>query len=135
MNTTRTLPVDRLTVDALNRGCACHNVDRARLMHALATEQGVAESWLAERPNLFSGRALYVAQAHLDAMAGLAAAMRRVVCLPGWQARASGLTRPAPSATTGTGETQPKAPAIEALDALSEMGFDPTHFQFGAAAR
>ena len=87
MNTTRTLPVDRLTVDALNRGCACHNVDRARLMHALATAQGVAESWLAERPNLFSGRALYVAQAHLDAMAGLAAAMRRVVCLPGWQAR------------------------------------------------
>ena len=44
-------------------------------------------------------------------------------------------TRPAPSATIGTGESQPKAPAIEALDALSEMGFDTTHFQFGAAAR
>ena len=77
----------RAAADALNRGCACHNVDRARLLHALAAEEGVAEAWLAERPNLFSGRALYVAQAHLDAMAGLAAAMHRVVRLPGWQAR------------------------------------------------
>ena len=77
----------RAAADALNRGCACHNVDRARLLRALTREEGVAESWLAERPNLFSGRALYVAQAHLEAMAGLVAAVRRVVRLPGWQAR------------------------------------------------
>ena len=77
----------RAAADALNRGCACHNVDRARLLRALTREEGVAESWLAERPNLFSGRALYVAQAHLEVMAGLVAAVRRVVRLPGWQAR------------------------------------------------
>jgi len=42
---------------------------------------------------------------------------------------------PAPSAMTDAGDPQTKAPAIEALDALSAMGFDPTNFQFGAAAR
>ena len=44
-------------------------------------------------------------------------------------------TTPAPIATSGTGESQQKPPAIETLDALSEMGFDPTQFQFGANAR
>ena len=41
----------RAAADALNRGCACHNVDRARLLHALAAEEGVAEAWLAAHPD------------------------------------------------------------------------------------
>ena len=77
----------RAAAEALNCGCACHNVDRARLLRALAAEEGVAEAWLAERPSLFSGRALYVALTHLEAMAGLAAAVGRVVQLPGWRER------------------------------------------------
>ena len=92
----------RAAADALNRGCACHNVDRPRLLRALAVDEGVAEAWLAERPNLFSGRALYVATTHLETMAGLVAALRRLVRLPAWQervlARAPASARHAPLA-------------------------------------
>ena len=73
--------------EALNRGCACHNVDRPRLLRALAAEEGIAEAWLTERPCLFSGRAVYVAETHLRTMADLVAAVGRLVHLPGWRQR------------------------------------------------
>ena len=40
---------------------------------------------------------------------------------------------PVPAAPATAEESLPKQPVIESLDALAGMGFDPTHFQFGAA--
>lgn len=84
------LPIDcRDAAAFLNRGCVCSTVDHGRLRHALESEGGLSHTeLLATRPHLFSNTTVFVAEAHLQFMADLVAAVERVVVLPHWRARA-----------------------------------------------
>ena len=93
-STTVDLPADcRDAAAVLNRDCFCNSVDRERLRQALASGAGGGVS-LAEllvgRPHLFSQTQVYVAQAHLDFMAELIAAIERVVASDAWRERVLG---------------------------------------------
>lgn len=67
----------------LNRNCACLTVDRRRLQVEL--EKVLLPGMLAERPNLFAESLVFVAQAHLQQMAELAAAVDHLVRLPAYR--------------------------------------------------
>ncbi len=72
----------------LNRGCVCSSVDHERLRHALESEGGISHvELLATRPHLFSDTTVFVAEAHLQFMADLVAAIERVVALAPWRNR------------------------------------------------
>ena len=91
------LPPDcRDAAAVLNRGSICSSVDHERLRHALKSEvrsadgegSGLVYSDLLEsRPHLFSDTQVYVAEAHLQAMADLIETIERVVTLPAWHQR------------------------------------------------
>ena len=97
-STTAALPPDcRAAAAVLNRDCFCNSVDRERLRQALASGGGGGQGGgisLAEllvgRPHLFSQTQVYVAQAHLDFMAELIAAIERVVATDAWCERVLG---------------------------------------------
>ncbi len=80
------LPADcRDAAALLNRGCVCTSVDHERLRLALPVEGAASVSLLDSHPNLFSDTLVFVAEAHLQSMAELIAAVERVVALPAWQ--------------------------------------------------
>ena len=85
------LPADcRDAAAVLNRGCICNSVDHDRLRRALEGGVGASFSYaelLASRPHLFSDTTVFVAEAHLQFMAELIAAIERVVALPPWRER------------------------------------------------
>lgn len=83
------LPADcRDAASLLNRGCICSSVDHERLRQALEGEGGVSHAELmAARPHLFSDTTVFVADAHLQFMADLIAAIERVVALAPWRER------------------------------------------------
>ena len=95
-STTADLPADcRAAAAALNRDCVCNSVDRERLRQALASGGGLSggislAELLVGRPHLFSQTQVYVAQAHLDFMAELIAAIERVVATEAWRERVLG---------------------------------------------
>ena len=93
-STTAELPADcRAAAAALNRDCVCNSVDHERLRQALASGGGggvVLGDLLDGRPHLFSQTQVYVAQAHLDFMAELIAAIERVVATEAWRERVLG---------------------------------------------
>ena len=72
----------------LNRGCVCSSVDHELLRQALEGEGAISHSQLlATRPHLFSDTTVFVAEAHLQFMADLIAAIGRVVRLGSWRDR------------------------------------------------
>lgn len=85
------LPLDcRAAAAVLNRGCVCNSIDHELLRHALESGSGGGISHAALRashPNLFSDTAVFVAEAHLQRMADIVAAIERVVALPAWRER------------------------------------------------
>lgn len=83
------LPADcRDAASLLNRGCICSSVDHERLRQALEGEGGISHAeLLAARPHLFSDTTVFVADAHLQFMADLIAAIERVVALAPWRKR------------------------------------------------
>ena len=91
------LPPDcRDAAAVLNRGSICSSVDHERLHHALKNEMCRADGeesglvctdLLESRPLLFSDTQVYVAEAHLQAMADLIETIERVVALPAWHQR------------------------------------------------
>jgi hypothetical protein len=94
MPPTADLPADCLSAAALNRDCVCNSVDHERLRQALAGGSGGGQGGgislvelLDGRPHLFSQTQVYVAQAHLDFMAELIAAIERVVTTDAWRER------------------------------------------------
>lgn len=98
------LPIDcRDAAAFLNRGCVCSSVDHERLRHALEGEGGISHpELLATRPHLFSDTTVFVAEAHLQFMSDLIAAIERVVALAPWRdrvfAHAPGIARYSPRA-------------------------------------
>ena len=75
--------------ETLNATCQCITLDRPALREALARDprDGALTALLAEsRPHLFSDAMAFVAQAHLEHMAEVVAAIERVVAQPAWQA-------------------------------------------------
>lgn len=98
----------------LNRDCLCVTVDRERLAQALARQPGAGcltapdphglADLLATHPHLFADSSVYVGGRDLARMAGLIAAVERVVATPAWQAQAlarHGLPAAAPAAARG----------------------------------
>ncbi|WP_153109997.1 hypothetical protein [Propionivibrio limicola] len=82
------LPPDcREAAAILNQDCFCRTVDHAALQRAFEWEGFSYQELLASRPHLFADTRVYVAQTHLDFMAGLIKAIGRVVALPAWQKR------------------------------------------------
>ena len=90
------LPADSLAAAAvLNYGCLCRSVDRDKLRQALEEGESNAagdlgfsyESLLLTRPNLFSDTMVFVAQAHLQRMTELIAAITQVIALPAYRQR------------------------------------------------
>ena len=90
------LPTDcRDAAVVLNHGCVCSSIDHEKLRHAL--EDGALSSkgesrishaeLLTTRPNLFSNTMVFVAEAHLQRMADLIAAIERVIALPAFTER------------------------------------------------
>lgn len=76
--------------ETLNRDCRCVSVDRDRLRRALA--QGADGADLVrlveeERPHLFAETTVFLGQACVDRMAGVVAAVERVVATPAWAER------------------------------------------------
>lgn len=73
----------------LNRDCACLALDHAALEAQLEGEGGNGNFYRAlreSRPHLFSDTMVFVGEAHLEAMAELAAAVDEVARLPAYQA-------------------------------------------------
>ena len=73
----------------LNRDCACLALDHAALEAQLEGEGGSGDFYRAlreSRPHLFSDTMVFVGEAHLEAMAELAAAVDEVAHLPAYQA-------------------------------------------------
>lgn len=87
----RPLPADcREAAAHLNRDCACLALDHEALRQQLEGQGGDADPGFYQhlretRPHLFSDTLVFVGQAHLDAMAALAAAMEEVTALPAYQ--------------------------------------------------
>ncbi|MBV6476837.1 MAG: hypothetical protein MOGDAGHF_02455 [Rhodocyclaceae bacterium] len=76
--------------ETLNRDCRCVSVDRDRLRRALA--QGADGADLVrlveeERPHLFAETTVFLGQACVERMAGVVAAVERVVATPAWAER------------------------------------------------
>lgn len=72
----------------LNRDCACLALDHAALAAQLEGEGGNGDFYRAlreSRPHLFSDTMVFVGEAHLEAMAELAAAVDEVARLPAYQ--------------------------------------------------
>lgn len=77
-------------IDALNASCLCVSVDDARLERTLQAQFGSPErvALVRERcPYLFSARPVFVAQAHIDRMQRVIAAVESVVALPAYRER------------------------------------------------
>ena len=75
--------------ERLNLDCHCVSLDRAALRRELmAAPEGALLAAMIEsdRPHLFSGSAVYVSERNLRRMAGLIAAIERVVALPAYAA-------------------------------------------------
>jgi hypothetical protein len=74
--------------EQLNAGCHCVSLDRGRLVNELVrVSPGFDQQVMVPRPHLFSGVTTFVGDAHSRQMAGLIAAIERVVALPAYQAR------------------------------------------------
>jgi hypothetical protein len=80
----------RSRADALNESCQCISVDEGLLREALLREAlGIGlEQLAASHPHLFSRSAVFADAGTLEAMAGVIAAIERIVALPAYQAQA-----------------------------------------------
>lgn len=73
--------------DALNLGCRCQTLDADRLRHELGRDAGLRAlaSTLGEsHPHLFSGTAVFLSQATVQAVQRTVAALERTLSLPAW---------------------------------------------------
>lgn len=75
-------------VERMNRGCQCVSLDHDRLKAELERDPrdgALLATINATRPHLFADSVAFVAASHLEAAAGIVAAVERVVKLRAWQ--------------------------------------------------
>ncbi len=81
--------MDRDLAHSLNRACDCVSTDSESLVRLLGEDmpEGWAEALATSHPNLFAPLPVFVGRGELDAMRATAAAVERVVALPGYRER------------------------------------------------